>query len=34
MEGSESIGNAFGNVAKTKTYIVLSLIRKLFRHTG
>lgn len=32
IEGNESTGNTSGNVAKI-TYIVLFLIRKLFRHT-
>lgn len=32
IEGNESTGNTFGNVAKI-TYIVLFLIRKLFRQT-
>lgn len=32
IEGNESTGNTFGNVAKI-TFIVLFLIRKLFRHT-
>lgn len=31
-EGNESTGNTFGNAAKI-IYIVLFLIRKLFRHT-